>query len=312
MKDAVNSLQKEPQNNELNPEISQNQQPNNKINIIIVLMGKNQQFDLTVNLEDKFSEILSKFLQDNNMNNNNNNFIAIHKYNVINKEKTIRELNIKNSDEISLYSNSLKKKNSNLEEDDLEILNSFMDEYRAEKLSQYQRDLNKAIREKKRPLPKFNKKINNEDLVKFLIKRAKDYTSGIKIREHEHDVVCCLTNFAWKCSICKKDYDCQEEKFCCSLCDFNMCQDCRKLKNYERRKTIKKDITPYNESYRNKYLESSLHKHRLIYCITSRTYFGETFWNCDICGKKGNHWAFYCSICDFDLCADCFKKHEKK
>ena len=161
MKDAVNSLQKEPQNNELNPEISQNQQPNNKINIIIVLIGKNQQFDLTVNLEDKFSEILSKFLQDNNMNNNNN-FIAIHKYNVINKEKTIRELNIKNSDEISLYSNSLKKKNSNLEEDDLEILNSFMDEYRAEKLSQYQRDLNKAIREKKRPLPKFNKIFDQE------------------------------------------------------------------------------------------------------------------------------------------------------
>jgi len=309
IKEAVDSLTKGPENNGSNPEISQNEQSNNKINIVFILMDKKQRFDLTVNLNDIFLDILSNFLRENEINNNY--YLAIHNYNVVNKEKTMRELNIKNGDEISLYSNSMKKKNSHLEEDDLEILNSFMDEYRAEKLNQYQKELNKAIREK-RTLPRFNSKINHEELIQFLFKRAKDYTSGIKIREHDHDLVCCLTNFSWKCNLCKKNYDCQEEKFCCSLCDFNMCQACRKLKNYERRKAIKKDITPYNEKYRNKYLVSSLHEHKLIYCITSRNYFGETFWNCDICGKKGNYWAFYCTLCDFDLCADCFKKHEKK
>ena len=92
-----------------------------------------------------------------------------------------------------------------------------------------------------------------------------------------------------------------------------MCHECRKLKNYERRKAIKKDITPDNEKYRNKFLETSLHKHRLIYCITSRNYFGESFWICDKCEKKGCNWGFFCTSteCDFDLCVDCALKHKK-
>ena len=90
-----------------------------------------------------------------------------------------------------------------------------------------------------------------------------------------------------------------------------MCHKCRKLKNYERRKAIKQDITPDNEKFRKKYLITNLHEHKLIYCITSRNYFGESFWNCDICDQKGNNWSFYCTICDFDLCFDCAQKNKK-
>ena len=86
-----------------------------------------------------------------------------------------------------------------------------------------------------------------------------------------------------------------------------MCQNCRKLKGYERRKGIKKDITSENEKFRSKYVDlKHIHDHKLFYCLTSRFYFGETYWNCDSCGKKGNNWAFYCSVCDFDLCMDCY------
>ena len=88
-----------------------------------------------------------------------------------------------------------------------------------------------------------------------------------------------------------------------------MCHGCRKLRNYERRKAIKKDITPENEKYRNKYLETNLHKHRLIYCITSRLYLFETGWSCDNCKKEGKNWNFYCTVCDFDLCYDCCMKN---
>ena len=85
-----------------------------------------------------------------------------------------------------------------------------------------------------------------------------------------------------------------------------MCHRCRKQKDYERRKAIKRDITPGNEVYREKFLNSELHKkHKLIYCITSREYFEETEWCCNKCNKEGNTWAFYCTLCDFDLCMKC-------
>ena len=49
-----------------------------------------------------------------------------------------------------------------------------------------------------------------------------------------------------------------------------------------------------------------------MYCLTSREYFKETCWMCDSCGKIGNNWDFYCSVCDFDLCMDCFNERKTK
>ena len=55
---------------------------------------------------------------------------------------------------------------------------------------------------------------------------------------------------------------------------------------------------------------SSLNKmFNLIYCITSRGSERKTNWICDKC--KGHYndseWSFYCTICDFDLCFNCYK-----
>ena len=145
-----------------------------------------------------------------------------------------------------------------------------------------------------------------------MINKIKKTTAGIKILEHkQHPLVCCLTNNNWICKLCNKKYNCKFEKFCCSFCDYNMCHQCRKLKNYERRKTIKQDNHEYKEKYFDKYFNKDLHEHQLLYCITSRYYLTNTTWNCNKCKKKDTNWSFYCTLCDYDLCFDCFKKFNK-
>ena len=307
MEKVVNSLVKNSGNNQLNPEELKSDANDNKINITFILKDKNLSYNLRVNPDEKFGDILSDFLQKNNLNDN---YISLLNYAIINKEKTVRENCIKNGDKILLH-NIKGKNNSKLEEDDLEILNSFLDEYKAEKLTEFQIKLKNAIKNQTE-LPKFEYKINQEELAKFLMIKIKKAPSGITIREHPHPLVCCLTNNNWTCNQCNKTYNEKNEKFCCSLCDYNMCHECRKLKNYDRRKTINQDTPRDNGKYRDKYLSiNNLHEHKLLFCITSRFYLSETYWNCDICGQKGNNWSFYCTYCDYDLCFDCFKKHKK-
>ena len=154
-------------------------------------------------------------------------------------------------------------------------------------------------------IPKFYQILDNNEFIAYFNYKMDENNPHIKILEHEHELVCVLTNFGWICNLCGKHYSCQEEKFYCSFCDYNMCHDCRKQRDYERRKAIKRDITPGNEKFREKYLDSKLHEHRLIYCITSRRYFEETEWECNKCGKSGNSWTFYCTLCDFDFCTEC-------
>ena len=84
-----------------------------------------------------------------------------------------------------------------------------------------------------------------------------------------------------------------------------------KKKSYDRRQAIKKDITPYNEIYREKFLNKpELHPHPLMYCITSRKYLEDISFICNICSKDFETWSFYCSYCDFDICIDCANNHK--
>ena len=272
-----------------------------KIDITFIIKD-DKPFKISLDIDTKISEFLSTFRIKENQE-----MIPIHSYKIMNKEKTYRENHVKNEDEILLFISNLK-----LEEDLKEIIDLFLAEYKEINFNKFKINLKNAIKDKEK-IPKFRKKYDSFDLLKYLIDRTKisDEKCGINILEHPHKLVCCLTNYFWKCNICNKDYDYQEEKFCCSLCDFNMCHACRKLRNYERRKAIKKDITPENENYRFKYLETNLHEHKLIYCITSRFYFDETSWECDECNKVGKNWNFYCTSCNYDLCYNCGVKNNE-
>ena len=283
---------------------------NEEFKIKFIYRDSNEPIEYITNPDKKFSEVLTSFLAVNDIKFKELPK-AIHNCNVVNQENTLKENFIKNGDEVILYNLNKDKSKSKLDYDDLEIIRKFAEEFKANKLFEYRCMVQNMIREKKTNIPKFDLNLYNEDLIAFLLYKTDNCSSGIKILEHEHDLVCILSNFGWKCNLCKKNYSSQEEKFYCSICDFYMCHKCRKEKDYERRKAIKRDITPGNEIYRKKYLESKYHEHKLIYCITSRNCCGESIWNCDKCEKEGNSWNFYCTFCDFDLCAECalnFKK----
>ena len=50
---------------------------------------------------------------------------------------------------------------------------------------------------------------------------------------------------------------------------------------------------------------SNLHNHPLIFCTTKRA----DSWFCDNCKKffDNSHYSYLCTLCDFDLCENCFK-----
>ena len=302
---AYNSIMNE-SDDEMNPEISKSAEIDNKMTIIINLNDEKRSLEVDAN--KKFSEILSEILKNNNKNNNNY-YIGVCNYTLINEEETLIDNKIQNNDEVFLYSKPNKEKNSNLaklEEDDKEILYSLLKVFQALKFTEYRWNLHEAIIKKSKNLPKFKLKMNPKELIRFLMIRSEIISPGITILEHEHKLVCCLTNDNWICNQCQKSYKSNDEKFFCSLCDYSMCQNCRIQKNYERRKTIKKDVIPDEKISREvKIFDEKNHK--LIYCITSRNYLGETFWNCNKCKKEENNgWGFYCTICDYDVCIDCF------
>ena len=302
--ETYGSLVGETDDDDLKPETSKTEETDNKINI--EFNYNNVKTKLKVDPNRKFSDILSEFLNGNNVNNH----IAIHNYHLIKKEANLIENNIRDNDEI-LIINIFEKENisnSNPEKDESEIINFLFEIYKATKFFEYLRKIYDEKKEGKN-LSHFEKKVNREDLIKFLYDVSYIISPSIKILEHEHKLICCLTNDdLWECNQCQKKYNCQEEKFYCSLCDYKMCHACRKKKNYDRRKTIKNNFNKENKKLKESGLTDKKN-HKLIYCLTSRNYFGETFWDCNKCGKKKNNgWSFYCSICDYDVCIDCFNK----
>ena len=308
---AYDSLQND-LNEQLKPEISKNEEKDNKMTIVLNIKGENK--SLEVNSNQKVSEVLPQLLKKDK----NNYYIGICNYKIINEEETFIDNKINNIDKVFLYSKSDKGNNSILpilEEDDKEILYFLLNVFKSIKFAQYRWELREAVLKKSKSLPKFNVKMNPKELIRFLMIRTEIIPPGIAILEHEHKLVCCLTNDNWKCNQCQKTYESHDEKFFCSLCNYYMCHECRKQKYYERRKTIKKEVIPDKKIIEESKLSPILDKenHKLIYCITSRNYLGETFWDCNKCNQEKNSgWGFYCTFCDYDVCIKCFHKMKNK
>ena len=144
--------------------------------------------------------------------------------------------------------------------------------------------------------------------IHFLIEKYKEI--GMKIKEHEHKLIYCKTNLDWTCSNCSLKSSKEEPRLYCSICDYNMCNYCRKNKNYYKIGNIPLSALPSDKKIKNYVINYREHKHRLVYCRTKRTSNNISVWNCDKCKKSFNEkkWTFYCTKCDFDLCANCALK----
>ena len=134
--------------------------------------------------------------------------------------------------------------------------------------------------------------------------------SGIKINEHEHILIYLINNKNWSCNICSASYNPNIAKFYCSICDYNVCNNCKiKINNEKKNLNLNSNSKIYSD---NNLVDTKYHDHSLIYCNTSRNE-KETYWNCNVCRVKygPQKWSFYCTKCDYDLCYNCFIKIKK-
>ena len=133
---------------------------------------------------------------------------------------------------------------------------------------------------------------------------------GIKINEHEHTLIYLINNKNWSCNICNTSYNLNNGKFYCSICDYNVCNNCKiKINNEKKNLNLNSNSKIYSG---NNFIDTKYHNHSLIYCNTSRNE-NDTYWNCDVCRVKygPQSWSFYCTKCDYDLCYNCFSKIKK-
>ena len=284
--------------------------------------------------DEKFYDVFKRF-NETQCPEGLKNFVcrAIHNSNAIDNKKTLLENNIKNGDIICFFfedenlSKYKKKENDDenndeeKEEEDSEINDSSEDEENGEDEEEKKLVYESWIEEYKCELVKKyilkmlksetneNLKINldSKDFLNFLNGKYKEL--GKKIKEHEHKVIYLVTDFDWKCKECKKNYSKNEPRLYCSICDFNMCNTCRKEKKYYHLINIPNNVEPSNKKVKKQFIKYKGHKHRLSYCRTKRT-ICHGGWLCDECKDEFSNkiWTFYCTCCDYDLCTNCAKK----
>ena len=134
---------------------------------------------------------------------------------------------------------------------------------------------------------------------------------GIKLDEHAHTLIYLINNRNWSCNICYASFNSNTAKYYCSICDYNVCNNCKDKRNKEKKNlSLNRNLKNYSEG---NFVNTKYHRHSLIYCNTSRNEI-ETVWNCDVCGIKygAQSWSFYCTKCDYDVCYNCFKKAKEK
>ena len=124
-------------------------------------------------------------------------------------------------------------------------------------------------------------------------------------------MVYCITRFNWKCNLCKKKYDSSNPRYYCSVCNFNLCNECHAKRKYTIKKAFPDNVQPSNPSVKEDFLDTDYHEHRLVYCRSSRSVLQYSGWICDNCRDQydNEEWSFLCTKCDFDLCCNCVGYH---
>jgi hypothetical protein len=249
---------------------------NNEITLKFAFSGA-QVYMVKANPNEKISTIIERFKNrqcpEELKIQLNNPYHSGQKIKKQQKNKTLSQLNIKNND-IILFT----MEDNNEENDDRELT-------QGEKLT-----------------------------LKNLVKGIETFANIISIlanknvKEHNHYLVYLITDFNWKCNLCNTSNNKNTPRYYCSLCNFNMCKECYAVKEYPKMKEFPPGIiTPSNNNVNQKFLDTDYHKHKLVYCRSSRHQKDLNTWKCDNCNQSFNNedWSFYCTNCDYDLCGPC-------
>ena len=283
-------------NNLNNPNMNQ-MNGNNLLNFIVPFnFSNNDEIQFNFNLEnsrisqvkakpyEKLKDVVNRFKLAECPEEYKNSLFDCSFHDIkVDKNKTFKELGVKNEDSILL----IEKEKFIYTDNEKKQLNEWKNEFNF-----------------------LNKKTGRR---KFLIKDFEDFclekddSNGIKVKEHPHDLVLLLSNISWKCYNCKKNFRKEDWKYYCSLCDYSMCEHCHYKKKYFLKKSFPKGTKPSNENVQVHFFITPYHQHRLAFCRTSRNFNYFSQWMCDNCREQydNDQWSFYCTLCDFDLCCEC-------
>jgi hypothetical protein len=275
-----------------------------------------QVFNVKGYSNEKFSELLKRF-ENNECPKELKKHLSIPLFfgnKITNTNKTLSELGITNNSVILfIISNkeeakkieNKEKKEHKLTEDERIQLKKWQEEYEAKKLIQ------RALNHKNKGTNDERISIQSDDgetINNFLeFVKNKEQRGAITVKEHNHKLVYCLTDFNWNCNICKKNYKKNKARYLCSICNYNMCEECHSKGQYIKKKVFPDGITPSNTSVNKKFFQTDYHEHQLVYCRSSRSVIGYNGWICDNCRDNFENeiWSFLCTNCDFDLCCSC-------
>ena len=155
---------------------------------------------------------------------------------------------------------------------------------------------------------------NNNDLCYFL-------NFPIKIDEHEHPLLLCncqrQTNNnqedkGWKCDKCSNDYPRCTPSFYCTYCDYDLCSKCLGEYKLNQIKRVDENIiifNNYNLINNNNCFPWQRKSPRHIHSLSLIRRLNNSIWTCDNCNitfKKNDKMSFYCSLCDYTLCTQCY------
>ena len=143
--------------------------------------------------------------------------------------------------------------------------------------------------------------------------------NSIMVPKHPHPLYSCITPERskqlqfWTCNNCFCKYTFQIPSFYCTACDYDMCQKCLyehplykiEIYNYnQNEKFLLNNVNVNNANYK-----PNIHEHPMA-LILFENYFSEEF--CIKCQKcknfiKNTEAFYYCSLCNFNVCQNCFK-----
>ena len=141
--------------------------------------------------------------------------------------------------------------------------------------------------------------------------------SSIKINEHNHPIIFVNTperfihGKEWTCNKCNINFSYDFPSFYCTFCDFDLCQNClgkhklNEIELYEynnNNNNIQQEGLNNNFQWRKKY-PGHIH---LLTLIKKRN--KNYSWKCNKCSQtfQNDNSAYYCSLCDWYLCQQCF------
>ena len=143
--------------------------------------------------------------------------------------------------------------------------------------------------------------------------------NSIMVPKHPHPLYSCITPERskqlqfWTCNNCFCKYTFQIPSFYCTACDYDMCQKCLyehplykiEIYNYnQNEKFLLNNVNVNNANYK-----PNIHEHPMALILFENSFSEEFCIKCQKCKNfiKNTEAFYYCSLCNFNVCQNCFK-----